>query len=285
MKRNYYEVLGVDKNAKAEDIKKSYRKLAQKYHPDKNPDNKEAENKFKEINEAYETLSDEQKRKEYDQNGFNRNNINFSGFDGSSFNDIFNDIFSGFNGFNTNPIYSGYNVSKTINITFNEALNGCTKTVNYTVKNSDGEPEFKSIDINIPAGIANGQTVIKKGEGYAGYNGGKNGDLRITVLVEPDKVYERIGDNLLYKIAISYPKAVLGTTVKAPTPTGKVKLKIPAGTQNGKIFKIPGKGVKNVYTGKNGDLLIEISIKVPTNVSDEIKETIKKLDKQLEREK
>ena len=274
MKRNYYEVLGVDKNAKAQDIKKSYRKLAQKYHPDKNPNNKKAENKFKEINEAYEVLSD--------QNGFNRNNVNFSGFDGSSFNDIFNDIFSGFSGFNANAIFRGYDVSQTITISFKESLTGCTKTVNYTVKNSNGDPEFKSIEINIPAGIANGQTVVKKGEGYGGYNGGANGDLRITVLVEPDKVYRRIGDNLLYTLAISYPKAVLGTTVKANTPTGKVKLKIPAGTQNGKIFKITGKGAKNIYTGKYGDLLIEISVKVPTNVNDEIKETIKKLDKQLE---
>ena len=380
-KRDYYDVLGVSKTADKDEIKKAYRKLALKYHPDKNPDDKEAEDKFKEVNEAYEVLSDEDKRQKYDQFGFAGVDPNYQGgyggggyggsgfgggytgggFSGGSggFEDIFSDLFgggfssggSGFGGFGGGgrqtyhgPV-QGSDLKVRLTLTFKEACFGAEKRIKIKrmepcehCSGTGAEPGSKvetcstcgghgtvhvqqktpfgtftqesecpdchgtgehiseecsvchgkglakkerTIKIKIPAGVNNDSILPLRGEGNAGENGGPKGDLLIYIRVTEDPVFKRDGDNINYTRPITYAQAALGASVTAPTLKGKVKMKIPAGTQNGKIFKLKGKGVKNVNGHGKGDMYITIRIEVPKDISAKAKSLIEELETEL----
>ena len=251
-KRDYYEVLGVNKNASDDEIKKAFRKLAIKYHPDKNPGDKEAEAKFKEANEAYSVLSDKTKRQRYDQfghsgvggagggvggnpfEGFNFNgqsfNFDFGGGGFGGLDDILGAMFGG--GFR--GVRRGRDYRTTTTIDFKEAIFGCTKNVSV-----DGE----QIKLKIPAGIYDGQSIRLNGKGGpAPQEGGQRGDLYVEVRVRAHKRLTREGDLILSEVTISMVEAVLGTEVDVETVDGEVTMKIPAGTQPGTNFKLSGHG-------------------------------------------
>ena len=295
-KRDYYEVLGVKKDATAEEIKKAYRKLTKENHPDLHPGDKACEERFKEVNEAYEILSDDDKRRKYDQYGhaaFDPNaGFGGGGFDGfggfGGFGDIFSDIFGGFGGStrsNPNAPRRGENVRASVNISFEEAAFGCKKEVTVSkietcadckgtgsvtvsqrtpfgmmqssspcskcrgtgkiihqpCKSCRGLGSIRrqhKIEVNIPAGIDDGQTISKSGGGSAGVNGGPAGDLLVSVIVRPHARFERDGTSVLLEQDISYAQAALGAEVEVPTLDGKVKLTIPEGTQPGAVFRL-----------------------------------------------
>lgn len=355
-KRDYYEVLGVDKSASAEELKKAYRKLALKYHPDRNPGDKEAEEKFKEVGEAYEILSDPDKKSRYDQFGFAGVDPNFgagqgggAGFGG--FGDIFSDIFGGgfgggFGGFGgstrSNAPRQGENVSANLEITFEEAAFGCEKDVTVgrveacaackgsgakegtqaetcsrchgrgtiqTVQNFMGmqmqssspcpacggkgkiikEPcstcrgrgkvrVNKKIHVKIPGGIDDGQAVRVRGEGSAGSNGGPCGDALIGIRVKAHALFERSGADVLCEMPITFAQAALGAEIEVPTLDGKVRYKIPEGTQTGTTFRFKGKGVPYVGYKNRGDQLVTVTVEVPSHLTKEQKEILRKFD-------
>ena len=354
-KRDYYEVLGVDKNASPDEIKKAYRKLAMKYHPDQNPGDKSAEEKFKEVNEAYEVLSDADKKSRYDQFGFAGVDPNYGagggGFDGFSgfggFGDIFSDLFGGgFGGFGggsrQNAPRQGENVSAQITISFEEAAFGCEKELNITRVEScnacrgtgakEGtQPETcpncrgsgtvrttrqtafgafaqtspcpkcggkgkiikepcptcrgkgkvrvnKKIKVNIPAGIEDGQAVRVRGEGSSGSNGGPNGDVLVSVRVRPHELFERDGANVLCEMPITFAQAALGAEIEVPTLDGKVRYRIPEGTQSGTTFRFKGRGVQYVGYKNRGDQYVTVTVEVPTHLSKAQKDLLRKFD-------
>ena len=349
-KRDYYEVLGVKKDATADENKKAYRKLTKENHPDLHPGDKACEERFKEANEAYEILSDEEKRKKYDQYGhaaFDPNaGFGAGGFDGfggfGGFGDIFSDIFGGFGGStrsNPNAPRRGESVRATVNISFEEAAFGCKKEV--TVAKVETCPDCKGtgcapgttpeicpdckgtgsvtvsqrtpfgmmqsstqcskcrgtgriihqpcktcrgmgavrrqhkVEVNIPAGIDDGQTISKPGGGNAGVNGGPAGDLLVSVIVRPHARFERDGTSVLLDQEISYAQAVLGAEVEVPTLDGKVKLTIPEGTQPGAVFRLRGKGIPYLRGSGRGDQFVSVSIKVPKNLTGSQKELLR----------
>ena len=352
-KRDYYEVLGVKKDATADEIKKAYRKLTKENHPDLHPGDKACEERFKEANEAYEILSDEEKRKKYDQYGHAAFDPNagfgaggFDGFDGfggfGGFGDIFSDIFGGFGGStrsNPNAPRRGESIRATVNISFEEAAFGCKKEV--TVAKVETCPDCKGtgcapgttpeicpdckgtgsvtvnqrtpfgmmqsstqcskcrgtgkiihqpcktcrgmgavrrqhkVEVNIPAGIDDGQTISKPGGGNAGTNGGPAGDLLVSVIVRPHARFERDGTSVLLDQEISYAQAVLGAEVEVPTLDGKVKLTIPEGTQPGAVFRLRGKGIPYLRGSGRGDQFVTVSIKVPKNLTGSQKELLR----------
>ncbi len=349
-KRDYYEVLGVKKDATADEIKKAYRKLTKENHPDLHPGDKACEERFKEANEAYEILSDEEKRKKYDQFGhaaFDPNaGYGAGGFDGfggfGGFGDIFSDIFGGFGGAtrsNPNASRRGESVRATVNISFEEAAFGCKKEV--TVAKIETCPDCKGtgcapgttpeicpdckgtgsvtvnqrtpfgmmqssspcskcrgtgkiihqpcktcrgmgsirrqhkVEVNIPAGIDDGQTISKPGGGNAGVNGGPAGDLLVSVIVRPHARFERDGTSVLLEQEISYAQATLGAEVEVPTLDGKVKLTIPEGTQPGAVFRLRGKGIPFLRGSGRGDQFVSVTIKVPKNLTGSQKELLR----------
>ena len=352
-KRDYYEVLGVKKDATADEIKKAYRKLTKENHPDLHPGDKACEERFKEANEAYEILSDEEKRKKYDQYGHAAFDPNagfgaggFDGFDGfggfGGFGDIFSDIFGGFGGStrsNPNAPRRGESIRATVNISFEEAAFGCKKEVTVakveTCTDCKGTgcapgttpeicPDCKGtgsvtvnqrtpfgmmqsstqcskcrgtgkiihqpcktcrgmgavrrqhkVEVNIPAGIDDGQTISKPGGGNAGVNGGPAGDLLVSVIVRPHARFERDGTSVLLDQEISYAQAVLGAEVEVPTLDGKVKLTIPEGTQPGAVFRLRGKGIPYLRGSGRGDQFVSVSIKVPKNLTGSQKELLR----------
>ena len=357
-KRDYYEVLGVDKSVSDDDLKKAYRKAAKKYHPDLNPGDKEAEKKFKEVNEAYEVLSDKEKRARYDQFGHAGVDPNFGaggaggyvgGFTGDfgDLGDIFNSFFGG--GFgggrsaNPNAPRRGNDAAATVNLSFEEAAKGCKKTVKVTkienckecggsgaekgsspktcpvchgtgqVATTQRTPfgvmqtqqvcnnchgSGKIIDkpchacagkgrirhtveqnVEIPAGIDDGQVINLRGGGDAGANGGPAGDLRINVNVRPHPIFERRGYDVYCEIPITFTQAALGDEIVVPTLDGKVKFTIHEGTQPGDEFKLRGKGIQRLnYSGK-GDEYVKIVVEVPKELSKAQKEKLKEFDK------
>lgn len=363
-KRDYYEVLGLQKGASEDEIKKAFRKMAMKYHPDRNPGDKEAEEKFKEVNEAYSVLSDSDKKSKYDRFGHAGvdPNAGFGGAGGFSgaggFDDIF-DIFGnmfggggGFGGFGggggarRNGPMKGRDLQKAITIEFEEAAFGVKKEISISkyVKcdtcNGEGNKpgtekktcpscngtgqvhtvqrtpfgQFQStgpcpdcggkgtiidtpcpdchgtgkirknvkINIDIPAGVDNESVITLRGQGEPGENGGPNGDLYIVITVKPHKMFKRERDNLYLDMPISFEQAALGDDIVVPTLSEKVTYKIPAGTQPGTVFRLKGKGVRNVRSGRMGDMYVKVILEVPTKLNSKQKKAIQEMGKTLD---
>lgn len=355
-KRDYYEVLGVSKSADATEIKKAYRKLALKYHPDKNPGDKEAEEKFKEAAEAYDVLSNEEKKRRYDQFGHaGVGGAGQGGFGGgmsmddifSQFGDIFGSFggFSGFGGFgggrSARRVNRGTNLRVKVKMNLQEIATGIEKKIKVkkyvacqhcngtgakdgksystcsTCKGSgqvtrvqntilgamqttstcptcegegkiinekctfcNGEGVLMSeevISINIPAGVGEGMQLSLSGKGNAARRGGVNGDLIVLIEEEEHPELVRDGNDLLYNVFIGYPEAVLGETVEIPTIEGKVKVKIEADTQPGKILRLRGKGLPDVNGYGKGDLLAKVNVWIPKNLSKDEKKLVEKM--------
>ena len=300
-KRDYYEVLGVPKSASDDEIKKAYRKLAVKYHPDKNPGDKEAEAKFKEINEAHDVLSDKQKRARYDQFGhagvggasgnpfagggnpfgqsgaFNFNgqtfNFDFSSGSGSVFDDILGSIFG--NG-GARRVRRGADYQTLVTLTFEEAIFGTTETVTT----HDG----KNVKVKIPAGIDDGMSVRIKGKGGPAPEGGTEpGDLYVRVRVKPHKHLTREGAIILSEERISMVDAALGCEIEVETVDGTVTMKVPAGTQSGTPFKLSGHGVPFRADGDRGPHIVTVIVETPKNLSRKQKELLEEFRKAKKR--
>ncbi len=282
---DYYQILGVDKNASQEDIKRAYRKLARKLHPDLNPNDKEAHKKFQQINEANEVLSDPEKRKKYDQYGKDwqhaeqfeqaRQSQRRSGqqeFYGDvneeGFSDFFESLFGG-GSRRRQTRFRGQDHQAMLQLQLKDA---------YTTHQQTLTVNGKKIRITIPAGVENGQVIKLKGYGGPGANGGPAGDLYITFNIADDPYFKRVGDNLYITKNIDLYTAVLGGEVIVDTLSGKVKLKVAAGTQNGERVRLKDKGFP-VYKEPNqfGDLYVSFHVNIPTNLSEKEKELFKEL--------
>lgn len=311
--RDYYETLGVPKTASEDEIRSAFRKLARKYHPDVAKDKKTAEEKFKEINEAYEVLGDPEKRKKYDQLGADWNRpggfqpppgwqqrggqqpgggfhqwggddggVQFE-FDGTGFSDFFEAFFGGgrgrsaFGGFGGRQATAerGADVEADIMVTLEEALHGSTRTVSLRRAGSDKVEQYQ---VKIPRGVHEGQRIRLRGQGEAGVRGGKSGDLflRVRLARHPDFTVE--GSDLIHEVKTEPWQAVLGTELLVPTLEGKVRLKIPAGTQGGQRFRLRERGLPGV-SGKRGDLYVVAQINVPKKITDREKEIWRELEK------
>lgn len=290
---DYYKVLGITKNASEADIKKAYRKLARKYHPDLNPNDKTAEKNFKEINEANEVLSNPENRKKYDkygehwQNGEayeqdkqrqqehqNRSQSNQSGYSQEDFSDIFGDMFGGgaSSGRRTNAKFRGQDYNSEIQLHLKDVYETQKQVITVNGKN---------IRITIPAGVENGQTIKIKGHGGVGVNGGPNGDLYIQFSIVNNTKFKRDKDNLYIDVDLDLYTALLGGQIMVDTFDGKVKLTIKPETENGTKVKLKGKGFpKYKKEGQFGDLYITYQLKIPTKLNEKEKELIKELQKQ-----
>ena len=309
---DYYSILGVPKTASADDIKKAYRKLARKYHPDVNPNDEDAKRKFQQVNEANEVLSNPENRKKYDEYGENWKHAeefekarqqqsgnggfadyaNFGGFgsgasgaggsysfsgDEGEFSDFFESLFGnrgGGGGSRSQGRSRGYRGQD-----FTSEMHISLHDASQTHK-QELSVNGKKLRITIPAGIADGQTIKLAGQGGAGANGGPDGDLYITFVIGDDPKFKRVGDDLYSTQDIDLYAAVLGGDVTIDTFDGKVKLKVAAGTQNGTKIRLKGKGFP-VYKqeGKSGDLIVTYSVKIPTSLTAEQKELFEKLAK------
>jgi molecular chaperone DnaJ len=289
-RKDYYEILGVKKTATDEELKKAYRTLAKKYHPDKNKGNKDAENKFKEISEAYAVLSDKEKREQYDRLGseaFGPGGANpFAGFDFSQFmgggggargrrggtrsrtvdfTDIFGDLFGGGGGFEA-PAQRGGDIEAETTINFRDAILGTTIELRY----EDGS----TVKVKIPEGVADGQRLRIRGKGQQGSAGA--GDLNLLVHVKPHPFFERRGDDIHIELPITIGEAVRGTEIDVPTIHGPVRARIPAGTQGGQTFRLTGKGVKKKT--KSGDHYYKVAITVPRNLPSDAVDAVQKIE-------
>ncbi|MCF2443914.1 J domain-containing protein [Dyadobacter sp. CY345] len=289
---DYYQILGVQKSATEKDIKAAYRKLARKYHPDVNPNDKEAEKKFQELNEANEVLSDPEKRKKYDQYGKDwehgaeyekarqsraaNQGGNYYGGGDDNFSDFFESMFGGASGFGgarggRQTRFRGQDYQAEVHLTLAEAYETHKQTLNVNGKN---------IRITVPAGVENGQNIKIPGHGGPGSNGGPNGDLFITFTVANDEKFRRAKNDLHINVDIDLYSAVLGGEIIIETLSGKVKLPVKAETQNGSIVRLKGKGFP-VYKqeGQFGDLYVTFNVKIPTNLTDKQKELFTELSK------
>ena len=279
MKRDYYEILGVDRNVSAPELKKAFKRLAIKYHPDKNPGNKEAEAKFNEAAVAYEVLSDQSKRQTYDQFGHQGVNSNFgqSGFQNVDINDIFNNIFGDeifgdifgdiFGRGGTRRPPRGRNIQMAYEMTLEEAVFG--KDVEIRLPTSN-----KKVSVNIPAGVETGNKIRLSGEGEVSQYGGDNGDLFIVVQVTKHEFLEREGNNLYCEVPIRIDQAILGGEIEVPTLSKKVLLKIPPETQTGKIFKLRDLGAGSLRGKTTGDLFVRVVVETPAKLSSKQKKLI-----------
>ena len=360
-KRDYYEVLGLQKGATDEEIKKAYRACVKKYHPDLHPDDKECEEKMKEVNEAYECLSDADKKAKYDQFGFAGVDPSygagagggggFSGFgDMGDIGDIFSSFFGG-GGFggssrsNPNAPRRGQDIQTYVTIDFMDACNGkkvdvklnrmeqcpdCHGTGSAAGSGTDTCPDChgtgyvktaqrtplgmissqrpcsrcggkgkiitnpcsachgagrvsvsKTVNVTIPAGIDDGQTLQVRGQGHSGLNGGPAGDLHVTVQVRPDPIFVRDEYDIHTEIPITYSQAVLGSEVTVPCIDGKVKLTIPEGTQSGTVFRLRNKGVKRLNRTDRGDQFVTVNVEVPKNLNKAQKDLLSKFEASL----
>ena len=289
---DYYKILGVDKSASQDDVKKAYKKLARKYHPDLNPNDPDAHRKFQEINEANEVLSDPEKRKKYDQYGENWKHADefeaqqqqyrqyqngqgggaywSSSGDGSEFSDFFEQMFGGMGGRGRHSHgFRGQDYTTELQVSLTDAAKTHKQIITVNGKN---------LRITIPAGIADGQTIKLRGQGGPGVNGGPAGDLYITFVIGDDPVYKREGDNLYMNVPIDLYTAVLGGEQIIETLNGKVKMKIKPETQNGTKVRLRGKGFP-VYKqdGQFGDLFVTYEVKIPTHLTEKQKELFREL--------
>ncbi|MDD3168109.1 MAG: DnaJ C-terminal domain-containing protein [Eubacteriales bacterium] len=306
-KQDFYEVLGLKKEASSDQIKKAFRKKAMQYHPDKNPGDKKAEEKFKEVNEAYGILSDAEKRDKYDKFGFagidpnaafsggrdqgqgfgnqggphyrtydnyNEAGFDFQSFSGSEFESIFGNLFGGgFGSAQAKPQpRKGADLLTDITITFEEAAFGTKKRVKVN---------GKTISITIPEGIDNGSKISLKGQGQPGVNGGGSGDLIVAIKVKPHSRFTRKGADLYIDMPVTVTQAALGTSIIVPTLRDKVSYKVPAGTQPDTLFRLKGKGIKDLKSKKSGDLYVRILVKIPTNLTEQQRDLLEKLGNTL----
>ena len=271
--KNFYATLGVPQNATSDDIKKAYKKLARENHPDLNPENIEAEKKFKEVSEAHAVLGDDRKRQEYDQiramgsSGFG--GFTSQGFTVDDFGDIFEnlgDIF-GFGGRRKGQTYQ-----TNITISFAEAASGIEVVLPI---------ENESIKIKVPAGVDNGSVIRLRGRGGPGAAGAPDGDLLVQVSVQPHKFFKRSNMDLILEIPLLFTEAALGASIKIPTLTKSVTLKIPSGTPSGKTFKIRGEGIAP-QGRRSGDLYVKVFITPPVNLSRSAKKHLEKFKEQFE---
>lgn len=347
-KKDFYEVLGVNKDASAEDIKKSYRKLAMKYHPDRNPDNAKAEEQFKEAKEAYEILSDDQKRAAYDQYGHAGINPNMGeggGFGGAggfgdAFGDIFGDIFGGGRGQQRANVYRGADLRYNMEISLEQAAKGTETKIRIPVMSTcescngtgakagksattcgtcsghgqvriqqgffsvqqtcpkchgtgktiakadectschgDGRTkQHKTLAVKIPAGVDEGDRIRLSGEGEAGVNGGPTGDLYVVVHLKKHAIFERDGGNLHCEMPISITTAALGGEIEVPTLGGSAKMKVPAETQTGGVFRLRGKGIKPLRGAEAGDLMVHVVVETPVKLTEKQKDLLREFE-------
>jgi curved DNA-binding protein len=300
--KDYYKILGVDKSASKQDIKKQYKKLARKYHPDVNPGNKEAEEKFKAINEAHEVLSDDEKRQKYDTlgadwqryeqaggaggfdweqyaqaggRGGRRGHYHTTDFDQGDFSDFFSSIFGDMGG-GTGPrsrrssmAFKGQDYTAELTLTMEEAYRGVPKTITVNGKN---------LRLTIKPGVEDGQTIRLKGNGGPGPNGGENGDLYITLRISPDPRFTRQGNDLYVDTPVPVYQAALGGDTVVDYPGGQLKIKVKPGTQNGTLLRLKGKGFP-VYNhpGQHGDLLVRVNLQLPEHLTDQEKDLFRQL--------
>ena len=287
---DYYKALGVEKGASADDIKKAFRKLAVKYHPDRNPDNKAAEDKFKEINEAYAVLSDPDKKQKYDTFGssgfhqqYSQEDI-FRGFDfgnaykdmGGGFGgeDIFSRLFGrggGRGGFRSAP-QRGADHEMELTVSFRDAAKGAEKLIAFR---RNGQRE--ELKVKIPAGVDNGSKIRISGKGAQGDAGGTPGDLFLIIHVLPDPVFVRDGGDLFVERSIPFSAACLGISLDVPTLEGDKRIKVPAGMQPGTKIRLKGCGIKAVGSNAKGDLYVKISVHIPETLNSEQRKLVEGL--------
>jgi len=321
--KDYYQILGVSRTASEKEIKQAYRRLARQYHPDLNPGDKSAEAKFKEINAAYEVLSDPEKRKKYDQFGdqweyaeqfaksggtggvrwdFGTGGTTFEYGDLGDLGDIFSSLFSdsgmGFK-MRRGP-QRGQDIESPIEVTLEEAYHGSTRVIQLqtaepciacggtgrvgnrvcTICNGTGGKVIpKRLEVKIPAGVRDGSKIRIAGEGGPGYAGGSKGDLYLVVKILPHKLFEHKGDDLYTEVSVPLATAVLGGEVGLPTLNGNLALKIPPETQNGKVFRLAGKGMPRFHRGNAsyGDMFAKVKVVLPTNLTDEERKLFERL--------
>ncbi len=338
-KKDYYELLGVSRNANEDEIKKAYRKLALQFHPDRNPGNMQAEEKFKEVSEAYQVLSDSQKRAQYDQFGHAAFGDGGPGFDFTSgFEDVFGDLFGEFFGGASRRGRGrsrGEDLRYNLTLSFEEAAFGTEKkikvprhgpceschgsgakagtapqtcptchgrgqvsfqqgffSVSRTCNHCQGKGtiindpcpscggagrvrSMHTLSVKVPGGVDNGSRLKLRGEGESAPPGGAPGDLYVVIQVEPHPIFTRENLEILCDIPISFVQAALGAEIDVPTLAGKVKMKIPVGTQSGKVFRLKGKGVKDVHNYQQGDQHVRVTVETPTHLTGRQKELLK----------
>ncbi len=309
-KRDYYDILNVQRNASEDELKKAYRKLALKYHPDKNPGDKSAEEKFKEVSEAYDVLRDPKKRQTYDQfghfgqqagagdfGGFSDAFKNFGGAQGEPggfyqsrstegfqdlFSEIFGDIFgsSAGAGARTQRPKRGADLRYTVHVSLEEASLGASKTISF-MRFRGSKEEAAKLEVKIPAGVKDGQRLKLTGEGDAGPNNGPNGDLYVIVNIRDHHFFKRKGSDIYFELPISFKQACLGDRVVVPTLTGTAQIQIPPGTSSGKSLRLKGKGLPNRNAYGTGDLYVKVRVDVPKNLSRKAKAIVEELDKEL----
>lgn len=302
-KKDFYSVLGVSRTASADEIKKAYRKLAMKLHPDKNPGDKKAEEQFKEITEAYEVLSDDKKREMYDQFGFAGAGAGFAGAGaggpggfgggfqggfgngGADFNDIFGDMFGDVFGSRTGGgfrqsrrTHRGADLRYTLNISFEESALGTEKTVSF-IRHRGNREETARLAVKVPAGVKQGQRLKLNGEGDGAPQGGPAGDLYVIVNVQDHPLFKRDEDDVLLDVPVGFTDAILGGEIEVPTLTGRVALKIPPGTHSSQIFRLKGKGFPKSGGFGSGDMRIRVLVDTPSHLTAKQKELIQELAK------
>lgn len=312
--KDYYKILGVSKNASKDEIKKAYRSLARKYHPDHNPDNKDAEEKFKEVQEAHEVLSDEEKRKTYDmfgsaefrpggqttwrragETGGSNYQYNYSSQDFTGFEDIFKDIF----GFGGGPraragggrssggfrdIFSqgtrkqsvkGKDIEYQIEIDFDTAIKGGVRDITIN-RQKLNKVNTEKLSVKIPPGVSTGSRIRVQGKGESGSRG-KQGDLYLRMKVKPHAIFKRRQDDIYLELPVTIYEAVLGKQVDVPTLDGTAKVSVPSGVQNGTKLRLKGKGVQNIKSKERGDQYVVVKVVMPDNIKESDKKVFKEL--------
>lgn len=323
--KNFYEILGVNKNATDKDIKQAYRRLARKYHPDVNPGNKSAEATFKEVNAAFEVLSDKEKRRKYDKYGDKWQYADqieqaeqqqaqyrqYTTDDGASYqfggdiggmDSLFDELFGGMRGRGASRRAQsgrGQDLETNVEVTLEEAFNGSSRMINLqgeqpcsachgtgriqnlpcsACRGAGVVANINRLEVKIPTGVTSGSRVRISGKGQPGYGSGPSGDLYLNVTVVPHPTFQRQGDDLTTEIPVPLTVAVLGGEVQVPTLKGKLALKIPPETQNGRIFRLGGQGMPHLGKATRGDLKAKVSIVLPTRLTEKEKELFRQLN-------